>query len=139
VSGVVDHKWSGFSRRKDNLAEGRDLQLALYALLVSGEAGYADAAYLFLQNASLLTAAGNGFESAATAGLPDYQQAVRRTLERAEASIAERYRQVDAGRVPLAGYQDESASGVAGEEVYELPSEPNRYDVYTTLMGWSTP
>ena len=135
---VVDLKWSGSARYAEKLAQGRSLQLILYAEMVRQQwAGTPGLAYFIFDRGQLLVTGPDRFPAAAritaTASHRQLWQRFLRTWEWRQAQLRE-------GRVEIASVTPGSAENLDEAPADGLPLEnmDPRYDDYRALTGWET-
>jgi hypothetical protein len=76
--GLLDLKLSGARYRRDELAKGQGLQLALYAsMLRNGGKGLPPAGFLMLDDGQLLTTSGQDFPGASEVDGPSTQETLK--------------------------------------------------------------
>jgi hypothetical protein len=132
---LIDFKWGNMDERRKEIAEGRDMQLALYALLVDAVEQNPNTAYLIASRTVALTHEGARFSSAI---VPENSRPTSEVypplLEAIEEAAKYRYGQLEQGVVYLSpeDVEDELPSGVL-----KLPEKAHGYDEYANLLGWS--
>lgn len=133
---VIDLKWGGATRRRREVAEGSDMQLSVYALLVGHGAGDLDIGYLIGSRGELVAHGGSGFHHAfePEESLPT-RESVPALLARLEETVRWRRDQLDAGTVELAPSQT-AGLAPAPPGVLPRPDEADPYDDYWALLGW---
>ena len=99
---IIDMKWGGYNKYREELKAGRPLQLATYAHIAEGNhAGQlADAGYFILSRAELLCNGALVFPTA-TAIEPDEPTSLRLTWQKFEKTLRWRVDQLKRGRIEL--------------------------------------
>lgn len=99
---IIDMKWGGYNKYRDELKEGRPLQLATYAHIAenSHPCQLADAGYFILSRGELLCNHTQTFPTA-TAIEPDDPTSLQLTWQKFEAILQWRIEQLQGGRIEL--------------------------------------
>ncbi|RMG80720.1 MAG: hypothetical protein D6714_14200, partial [Bacteroidetes bacterium] len=99
---IVDLKWRGRARRESMIRNEEDLQLVLYAHLLSGERGCAHTAYFIIENGKMVARNDLAFKNI-TAVAPDaaHEQINADIRARMEATYKWRMAQIEAGKVEI--------------------------------------
>lgn len=136
---VVDFKWGGVSRLREELKTGTAYQPALYAQLYRAEASdpHPEIAYFVLVNGTLF-ASGNGvFRRAQQIDGPSPE----RTVQALVSSHAERRRELDLGELEAAGVRETEddvtleKSELSDEELQLLVAPKCRFCEFAALCG----
>lgn len=99
---IIDMKWGGYNRYREELKEGRPLQLATYAHIAASNCAekFADAGYFILSRAELLCNHSQVFPTA-TAIEPDEPTSLHLTWQKFEKILRWRVGQLQNGRIEL--------------------------------------
>ena len=99
---VIDMKWGGYTRYRNELKAGRPLQLATYAHIAEGKrpGKLADAGYFILSRAELLCSHSMIFPTA-TVVKPDNPTSLHHTWQQLEKTIRWRMGQLNSGLIEL--------------------------------------
>ncbi|MFA0415427.1 PD-(D/E)XK nuclease family protein [Vibrio renipiscarius] len=99
---IIDLKWGGYNRYREELQAGRPLQLATYAHIAEGNSirDLADAGYFILSRAELLCNSALIFLTA-TVIEPDDPTSLKRTWQQFDAVLRWRIDQLNAGRIEV--------------------------------------
>ena len=142
---VLDLKWRGSARREAVLRNEEDLQLALYARLVSPEKQWAHTGYFILENGKLLVRNNRAF-----ANIPplapgkDHREVNESILQKMEATWHWRMAQLAKGQIEircrqtLLDIEDAYSSDGQGEQMFdilEMKGEDAKWDDYRTLIN----
>lgn len=141
---VVDLKWRGGTYRENMLKNREDLQLVLYARLLSSEK-WAHTGYFIIENGRMLTRNNQAF-----AGIPpvapaeDFRAVNESILQKMEATWRWRMGQLAQGKIEVRCrqtlqdiedcYADEEQAEIMFQ-ILEMKSEDARYDDYRTLIN----
>ncbi len=141
---VVDLKWRGLGHRRALIKNEEDLQLVLYARLLSSDNGWAHTAFFILDSVELLARTRHAFRQIRPLASEDTNPAEvnQRIWDKLLRTFQWRREQLLAGRVELrtrattelleAMYAEE---GIPMMELLEMKSEDARFDDYAVLMG----
>jgi len=137
---VVDLKWSGAQHRQELIRNEEDLQLVLYARLLSNDDSWAHTAYFIMESGKLIARNELAFkEAVAVAPQAAHTEVNQRILERLEATYAWRLSQIKEGMVEVRCEQTlphlEDHYGDALLPLLEMKTEDARYDDYRTLIN----
>ncbi|MEF1338543.1 hypothetical protein REH81_17435, partial [Vibrio rotiferianus] len=99
---IIDLKWGGYNRYREELKGGRPLQLATYAHIAEGNSirALADAGYFILSRAELLCNSALLFPTA-TVIEPDEPTSLKRTWQQFDAVLRWRIDQLNTGRIEV--------------------------------------
>jgi hypothetical protein len=139
---IVDLKWSGATRRKELIANGEDLQLVLYAHLLSPGGEWPHTAYFMLNKGVMIARNRAAFGEAQVAGKGDdaHGEVCARILERMEKTYAWRMGQLQAGwleiRTQRTAPELDSLYSTDGQlfDLLEMKHEDARFDDFRTLI-----
>lgn len=137
---VLDLKWRGIGYREDSIRNEADLQLVLYARLVTGGNGWAHSAFFIMEKARLLARNNGAFEKI-TPLRPgsDHVEANERILRKMQATYRWRLNQLLQGDIEVRCQQTRSEleETYAGQllDLLEMKSDDARYDDYRVLIN----
>lgn len=137
---VLDLKWRGIGYREDSIRNEADLQLVLYARLVTGGQGWAHSAFFIMEKARLLARNNAAFEKI-TPVRPgsDHIEANERILRKMQATYRWRLNQLLQGDIEVRCQQTRSEleETYAGQllDLLEMKSDDARYDDYRVLIN----
>ena len=133
---VIDMKWGGGTRRRQNLAAGTHLQLLVYAWLVYQKTGRWPAlAYFIASRAELLTDTA-GFFVAGNAVRTENDESAELLWERVLASFTWRMEQIEAGRLAVSCDREAGDEDVSPPEALKPLFASAMYNPYRFLVGW---
>ncbi|MCS7035039.1 MAG: PD-(D/E)XK nuclease family protein [Saprospiraceae bacterium] len=138
---IVDLKWSGLNRRRDQIRNGEDLQLTLYSHLLPPAEIWAHTAYFIIEEARMIARNRKAFRYAAVPpdGEFDHVEACPRILQRMQETYYWRKEQFSQGLVELR--YEENASildeyyGANALDVLEMKKDKYRDEYYTLVWG----
>ncbi len=144
---IVDLKWSGTTRRRDMIRNGKDLQLVLYSKLLMQQEGrpddWAHTAFFIIEKGQFVARNAAAFAEALTPVNTEtnHELANNNTYKKMEYTFLWRVKQLKEGKVEIRTsqnmvalselYEDEAAELFA---CLELPTESNPYDNFATLI-----
>lgn len=137
---IIDLKWGGGKWRKEMINNGEDLQLVLYAKMLSSGEKWPYTAYFILEDGKIVARNNVGFSEALVAGNGDDDGSVCDLIfEKMEKTHAWRLTQMNHGLVELRTVHTASAL----EEIYEgqlfdlleMKTVDARWDDYQTLLA----
>ncbi|HMQ60447.1 MAG TPA: PD-(D/E)XK nuclease family protein [Flavilitoribacter sp.] len=136
---VIDLKWRGASRREQMIRNEEDLQLVLYANLLSENGQGAHTAYFIMENGQMIARNELAFKGISPVSPQvDHLLVNQRIWQRMESTYEWRLGQIRQGAIEIRCTQTRPALEdiYAGElmELLELPGEDARYDDYRTLI-----
>ena len=137
---IVDLKWSGAKRRKELIQNGEDLQLLLYAHMLSPMDQWPHTAYFILDEGKMIARNTGAFKEAEVAGRggEDHISACQAIIEKMEKTYAWRLAQLSKGIIELrsARTAQELEALYDGQlfELLEMKNEDARWDDYRTLL-----
>lgn len=132
---IVDIKWSGGSYRQSQLADGRHLQLAVYAEMLRQSTGaWPQVAFYILESARLLTL-DNSFFPEGTVVNRGNPGATPILWQQFHACWNWRRAQLDQGRIELV-LEDVEPTEDSTPPDQALVPEPSRFDDFQALTGW---
>jgi hypothetical protein len=142
---IVDIKWRGASRRESILRNEEDLQLVLYAHLLSPAGTWPHTAYFIIENGKLIARNNAAFKGiTALAPGSDHAEINERILSRMAATWQWRMEQLSEGVVEIRcrhtlseieeTYGD-SADGKRMMDILEMKGEDAAFDDYRTLIN----
>lgn len=136
---VVDLKWRGAARREQMIRNEEDLQLVLYANLISDTDQWAHTAYFIMENGRMIARNELAFKGITpVAPQADHLAVNHRIWQRMEATYQWRQGQIRQGAIEIRCTRTRTALEeiYAGElmELLELPGEDARFDDYRTLI-----
>jgi hypothetical protein len=139
---VLDLKWRGSSRREMVLRNEEDLQLVLYARLVSPENQWAHTGYFILENGKLLVRNNRAFAGInPIAPDKDHREVNESILRKMEATWQWRMAQLAKGQIEircrqtLLDIEDSYAGDESMFDILEMKGEDARWDDYRTLIN----
>jgi hypothetical protein len=142
---VVDLKWRGRTHRENMLRNEEDLQLVLYARLVSPEGQWAHTSFFIIENAKMLARNNQAFNNITPlAPTESHREVNERILQKMEATWHWRMQQLANGRIEircrqtLPDIEDVYSGAEQGElmmKILEMKNEDARYDDYRTLIN----
>lgn len=142
---IVDLKWRGSSRREQMLRNEEDLQLVLYARLLSPENQWAHTSYFIIENGRMLARNNQAFSGInPITPTEDHRDVNERILQRMEATWHWRMQQLSNGLIEIRCRQtlQEIEEAYSGEEqgewmlqILEMKNDEARYDDYRTLIN----
>lgn len=139
---VIDLKWGGANRRQQIIKNGEDLQLVMYAHLVTPDDSRAETAYFIIKDGKMIARNNDAFKQA-FAVLPDsdtseISQSIWTMMEK---TYNWRCRQLEKGQVEvrttstLLDLEDTYAEDADLFEILEMKSESAFFDDYRTLIN----
>jgi hypothetical protein len=134
---VLDVKWGSEAYRADDLRKNRQLQLATYSYLRKVKKRWPYQAFFIVESGHVLAQDASVFPSAVVCP-PASGESIERLWRRVGASYAWRRRQLDAGSIEVnvdATYPGDAS--VAPDGALEVASDPDRFDDYVNLTGWT--
>ena len=142
---VVDLKWRGSSHRENMLRNEEDLQLVLYARLLSPEGQWAHTSYFIIENGRMLARNNQAFKSTTPlTPAEDHRDINDRILQKMEATWHWRMQQLANGQIEIRCRQtlidiEEAYSGEEQGElmmkILEMKNEDAKWDDYRTLIN----
>ncbi|MBL7825197.1 MAG: PD-(D/E)XK nuclease family protein [Saprospiraceae bacterium] len=138
---IVDLKWSGAKRRKEQIMNGEDLQLVLYAWMLSQNANgnWPHTAYFILEDSKLIARNNHAFKEVQLAGRGESNEdAYTAVFSRMERTYAWRLEQIQSGiieiRTARTAIELEAMYEGLLMDVLEMKSEDARWDDYAALL-----
>ncbi len=141
---VVDIKWRGSGWRESVIRNGEDLQLVLYARLVSPENEWAHTAYFIVENGKMLARNARAFQHISPISpMDDHGEVSERILGQMRSTWHWRMSQLAQGLVEVRCRQTLSAieesygeeHGAAMGDLLEMKGEDAKYDDYRVLIN----
>ncbi|TAK43147.1 MAG: hypothetical protein EPO28_06380 [Saprospiraceae bacterium] len=142
---VIDLKWRGATYRSSIIRNEEDLQLVLYARLLSPSGSWPHTAYFIIENGKLVARNNLAFRGATPIAPGDDSAATNeRILARMEATWHWRMAQLAEGKIEIrcrqtiSDIEDAYASQGKGAlmlEILEMKGEDARFDDYRTLIN----
>ncbi|MBI1226565.1 MAG: hypothetical protein GC192_15135 [Bacteroidetes bacterium] len=141
---VIDIKWRGSGWRESVIRNGEDLQLVLYARLISPENEWAHTAYFIVENGRMLARNTGAFKHISPiAPTADHREVNEGILTQMQATWHWRMAQLEKGIIEVRCRQTLSAiEEVYGEEhgaemgsLLEMRGEDAKYDDYRVLIN----
>ncbi|MCC7464998.1 MAG: PD-(D/E)XK nuclease family protein [Saprospiraceae bacterium] len=138
---IVDLKWSGTRYRRELIQNEEDLQLILYAKMLSPAEHWPHTAYFILEEGKMIARNNLAFKDAIIAGTPgeDHEAVAGRILEKMEKTYAWRLQQLKNGRLEIrtARTAVELEHMYDGQlmELLEMKQDDAAWDDYRTLLG----
>lgn len=142
---VLDLKWRGGTFREGTIRNEEDLQLVLYARLLSAEGEWAHSAYFIIEKGRLIARNNQAFRGITPiAPGEDYREVNERILRRMEATWQWRNGQLAKGEIEircrqtLSEIEEKYSSDGQGElmlQILEMKGEDAKYDDYRTLIN----
>ncbi|MCF8245411.1 MAG: PD-(D/E)XK nuclease family protein [Saprospiraceae bacterium] len=141
---VVDIKWRGSGWRESVIRNGEDLQLVLYARLVSPENEWAHTAYFIVENGKLLARNSRAFQNISPISpMDDHREVNEGILAQMHATWQWRMAQLSEGLIEVRCRQTLAAiEGTYGEDhgaamsnLLEMKGEDAKYDDYRVLIN----
>ncbi|MEZ5043913.1 MAG: PD-(D/E)XK nuclease family protein [Saprospiraceae bacterium] len=137
---ILDLKWRGASRRESMIKNGEDLQLVLYARLLSPENGWAHTAYYVMDRARLIARNTAAFQEINPVSPGADHLAINQQIyDRMASTFHWRMQQIKAGNIEVRCEQTtrdlEEHYGEALLPVLEMKSTDAPFDDYRTLIN----
>lgn len=138
---IVDLKWSGTRYRKELIQNEEDLQLILYAKMLSPADNWPHTAYFILEEGKMIARNNLAFKDAVVAGVfgDSHEAVASRILEKMEKTYLWRLQQLKNGRLEIrtARTAIELENLYEGQlfELLEMKQEDANWDDYRTLLG----
>lgn len=141
---VVDIKWRGSGWRESVIRNGEDLQLVLYARLVSPENEWAHTAYFIVENGRMLARNTRAFQDISPISpIDDHGEVSERILAQMRSTWHWRMAQLNEGLVEVRCRQTLSAieeaygekHGATMADLLEMKGEDAKYDDYRVLIN----
>lgn len=142
---VVDLKWRGAARRTNMIRNGEDLQLVLYARLLSENSQWPHTSYFIIENGKLLARNNEAFRGITPLAPEADRQAVNEDiLAQMEATWRWRMSQLAQGQIEVRCRQtmsdieetySDQGQGELMLEILEMKGEDARWDDYRTLIN----
>ena len=137
---VVDLKWRGASRRQRIIKNEEDLQLVMYAKLLTEDHGWAHTAFFIMEEGKMITRNNQAFKEALAVD-PDCDHIIvnERIWAKMEATFQWRIEQLAKGLIEVRTKSTveelEEIYGGQLMEVLEMKSEDASFDDYRTLIN----
>jgi len=136
---VVDLKWRGAAYRERLIRNGEDLQLVLYARLLTPDQSWAHTAYYIMDRGRMIARNKLAFEQAlAVAPDADHLEVNQRIFQRMKATFQWRMEQIRQGRIEVrCAYNEDDLKEHYREELtdlLEMKTGDARWDDYRTLI-----
>lgn len=138
---IVDLKWSGLTKRRDQIRNGEDLQLVLYSYLLSPDNTWAHTAYFIIEEARMIARNRKAFKQATVPPgcLDDHYEASQHILQRMENTYQWRKEQILQGFIELRYAQNADALndlyGAMMLDLLEMKKEDYRDEYYALVWG----
>lgn len=138
---IVDLKWSGLSKRIDQIRNGEDLQLLLYSYLLPPVERWAHTAYFIIEEARMLARNRRAFQRATVPfnSEENHADAYRCILDRMEKTYHWRREQLREGLIELRYEQNAGALndfyGAEALEMLEMKTVEYRDEYYALVWG----
>lgn len=137
---ILDLKWTGASFREMSLRNKEDLQLTLYAHMLSDTPGDVHTAFFIMENGKMIARNHAAFQDIlAVDPQVDHREVHQHILRRMEATYLWRAAQLAQGQIEVRSAQTRSALEAHYEEslleLLEMRKEDARYDDYRTLIN----
>lgn len=138
---IVDLKWSGTRYRLELIQNEEDLQLVLYAKMLSPADKWPHTAYFILEEGKMIARNNLAFKDAIVAGASgdNHETVANRILEKMEKTYLWRLQQLKSGRLEIrtARTAIELENMYEGQlfELLEMKQEDANWDDYRTLLG----
>jgi hypothetical protein len=137
---VLDLKWSGVAYRERLIKNAEDLQLVMYARLLTDDDSWAHTAYFVIEKARLLARNTSAFAEIKPLMATDDAFAINDQIwTKMKKTYEWRLAQIEKGHVEIRTQQTvkdlEDIYGMALLEVLEMRDEDNKFDDYRTLIG----
>jgi len=137
---VVDLKWRGSSWRKQSIKNEEDLQLVMYARLLSPHGAWAHTAYFILEKGEMIARNNQAFKNC-TAVNPncDHQEVNQRIWTKMEATLRWRLSQLKNGQIEIRTEQtqDDLEDLYEGQlmDLLEMKAKNAPFEDYEVLIG----
>lgn len=141
---VVDLKWGGMARRKEDLKNNHDLQLVIYSKLLGNGETWADTSFFIIENAKALARNRRAFRDAQVEQMVDDTAMLYQSIwEKIKATYRWRMEQLQQGKIEIrteANYEkveEHTQHELAERALYllEMRKDKVRYDKYKPLIG----
>ncbi len=138
---IVDLKWSGLTKRRDQIRNEEDLQLVLYSYLLPPDNTWAHTAYFIIEEARMIARNRKAFQRTTIppGGIDDHHEACQRILQRMENTYQWRRDQILQGLVELRYAQNADALndfyGATMLDLLEMKKEDYRDEYYALVWG----
>ena len=136
---ILDLKWSGHTYRERMIKNGEDLQLVMYARLLTDSEDWAHTAYFIIENARLLARNTAAFAEIKPLTTDDAFAINEAIWQKMLATYAWRLKQITAGQIEIRTSKTvrdlEEHYGMALLDVLEMKNEDSKFDDYQTLIG----
>lgn len=136
---IIDLKWRGAARRERSIRNEEDLQLVLYARLLTNDHTWAHTAYFIMENGKMIARNNLAFKDIIAVNPDsDHIEVNQRILQRMAATYRWRLEQVQAGRIEIrCSHTQAFLEEEYGEELMdllEMKREDAPWDDYRTLI-----
>ncbi|NUN99772.1 MAG: PD-(D/E)XK nuclease family protein [Saprospiraceae bacterium] len=137
---VLDLKWRGARYREQSIRNEEDLQLALYAHLITNDDNQAHTAYFIIENGRMVARNNEAFRNVpAVVPGSDHNEVHARMMKRMEATYEWRMAQIAQGRIEIRCAQTrldlEDVYGDTLFELLEMKQEDAMFDDYRVLVN----
>ncbi len=136
---IIDLKWRGATRREQSIRNEEDLQLVLYARLLTDDHTWAHSAYFIMEKGRMIARNNLAFKDIiAVSPEADHIEVNQRILQRMADTYRWRLKQVQDGRIEIRCAQTQAElEEIYGEELLdllEMKREDAPWDDYRTLI-----
>ncbi|MDZ4681437.1 MAG: PD-(D/E)XK nuclease family protein [Saprospiraceae bacterium] len=137
---VIDLKWRGARYREQSIRNEEDLQLALYAHLITNDENRAHTAYFIIENGRMIARNNEGFKNVpAVVPGSDHVEVHERMMKLMEATYEWRMAQIAQGRIEIRCTQTrldlEDVYGDTLLDLLEMKQEDAMFDDYRVLVN----
>jgi len=137
---VIDLKWRGARYREQSIRNEEDLQLALYAHLITNDENRAHTAYFIIENGRMIARNNEAFRNVpAVVPGSDHVEVHERMMKLMEATYEWRMAQIAQGRIEIRCAQTrldlEDVYGDALLDLLEMKQEDAMFDDYRVLVN----
>ena len=137
---VVDVKYAGFTKRRDQVSNDEDLQLALYSKMAKDMKGFAHAGFYIIIERILHAKNKTAFKNAMTPGSRDHVSSYADIWAKMEETYNNRMGELQNGEVNvqmgILSAGEAKAPPYDGVNALKLRKSPNSYNDYVSLAGW---
>ncbi len=137
---IVDLKWSGAARRERIIRNEEDLQLVMYAKLLTEDDSWAHTAYFIIEQGKMIARNDKAFAEAVTVNPDgDHLEINERIWRKMERTFSWRMKQLEAGQIEIRTETTltDLEDAFQGElmELLEMKTENSYFDDYKTLIN----
>lgn len=134
---VIDYKWSGYSRKLSEIADGADLQLAIYSKLATENDDFAHTAYFIINESKLIAKDKKAFSNALSPQTADDSQlSYPDLIDLMEATFKYRMDELKAGCLDLSNSDKDNAKIFEEKGLVPYPKKIYLNSAFLTFLGW---